>query len=89
MIAAKMVEVGTDPIALADEADQDRVAGRSVAVRNTGTEPVFLGGQNVDIVEGWTLGPGNDVTFELRASDKLYAVAETGTVIVSVLQVGI
>ncbi len=89
MVTAKVVEVGTTPVLLNSEQDEDKVAGRSMAIRNGGSGPVWVGGPDVAVNEGWLLAAGTEISLELRMNDKLFAVVETDTANVSILQVGV
>lgn len=74
------ISVGNTPTPIT-AATSDNVAGKSIALKNTGTAPVRLGGEDVTMADGFPLGPGETISFDLTDNEILYAVAaSSGTV---------
>jgi len=92
MIRTKEVTAAADSgaVALTTESDTDRNAGRSVAVRNKSGGVVWLGGQDVSPENGWDLPDGEDISLDLFAGDRLFAVGDPGVAVsLRVFQVGV
>jgi hypothetical protein len=57
---------------------------RSVLIKNTSTDSVYIGGSNVSSSNGFVLAQNNSITVDLTA-DQVYAVTGTGTALVHLL----
>jgi hypothetical protein len=86
------VTVGTQPVRL-DTAPVDNRPERnmqlSTLVCNRGTVPMYIGGPNVTVANGFQVDPGQAPTSEYRLGETLWAVTESGTCRCDVLQQGL
>lgn len=82
----------TAPVRLDTQAKNDRRAGSTIRVRNTGADPAYIGGPAVDTTEGYLLGVGVTFPFAIDLDDGegLYAVSGDGDpTSVTVLETGV
>lgn len=85
-VSASRVTVGTAATELSGT-DHDRRAGSSLLIRPAAD--VYLGGPGVTTAAGYLVAAGMEFAVDLVLGDRLYAVAATGTVAVSVLRTGV
>lgn len=86
------VSVGTDAVTLDSAYSAGAGSGpQSILVRNAGASSVWIERNNpdVDSSTGFELEAGAAVSLVLKSSERLYAVADSGTVTVHVLETGV
>jgi hypothetical protein len=86
-IGTQQVSVGTTATRL-DPTPVGAITRESCVVRNRGAAAVFLGGSTVTTANGFQLDPGETFTADVQASDGLFGIVASGTVVCHVLQVG-
>lgn len=64
----------------------DTTTGNSVAVQNTGTQVVYIGGPGVTTGTGYPLAAGSQIGMDLAAGEDLYGIVAAGSVTVAVLR---
>lgn len=69
----------TDAATRIDAADSDNSTGRSLAVTNTGTAAIDIGGSGVTVGGGYSLGAGVTISLELAYNESLYGIAAATT----------
>lgn len=85
---AKRVTVGTTPTPLSTGTDSDSYPyTRDTAIANNSGATVYLGGEGVDVTDGYPLPTGQTIT--LTGASPLYAVTASGDADVNILDVGV
>lgn len=85
-VSASRVTVGTAATELSGT-DHDRRSGSSVLIRPTAD--VYVGGPGVTTAAGYLVPAGMEFAVDLVGADRLFAVAATSGVAVSVLRTGV
>lgn len=88
MASDARVTVTTSPTAIAGTAGYDAVPGSRHQITNVGSATIYLGDEAVD-TNGHPLPAGATIGVVLEKSEILYGVAGSGTVVVSVLSLGL
>lgn len=88
-IKSAQTNVGTTAVLLADGNEDDSREGFSFVLVNRGTVSVFLGPSNVTTATGLEVGVGESFDAILGGSDKLYAIAPSGSQRVDVIKSGV
>lgn len=91
-IKTAAVTVGTNPTRLDVYADNDQGSGFSLLVVNEGAASIRVGGPDVAMTgatRGALVGAGLDLSIDVGKGNPIYAVCASGTVDVTVAQVGV
>lgn len=80
------VQVGSGDQVLIVQGQGD---GVTVAVQNTGSATVYLGGSEVSTVDGYPLAAGASVGFVAEDGDDLYGITAAASTTVAVLRQGV
>lgn len=85
-VKPRQVTVGTTATELTGT-DTDTRTGHAILVRPAAA--VFVGGPGVTTADGYPLAAGVELALDLGTGERLFAVAASGTVSVSVLRTGV
>lgn len=70
--------------------ESDASPGSSLLMKNTGTVPIYVGGYNVTVADGYPVAAGEYLAIDLGGKrDLLYGIVSTGSGEVRNLRVGV
>lgn len=87
--AAVRVTVGTSPTRLDITPERDAQVGKSVLGSNRGDSAIYIGGPDVTTAQGFQVDAGQSFTTQHLQAESLWAVTDSGTCRVDVLQQGV